>query len=280
MTSQLRLTAWKRNAGAAVSAVLAAAIAGCGGQSMSSPSANITGNWEFTAMATSGTTDAVPVSVSLPVFLTSNNGSVSGNVVLPPATALFCVASCCGGLLSEMDPSLTGTVDAKGDLTLGSTGPMGSPVFSMSGVVNGAAMSGGSFSLTGACGAQGTIAGTEYPAIDGTYTGSVASQNLGQNFTVTLVLNQSIGPNSSGFLGLTGTLSLSGYSCLTSTALQVSTSFVGNSFGGELNITAKEAFGYTGTLSADGKTIALTYGLAGAGGSCNADYGKGTLTLQ
>ena len=274
MTSQARAGCRGYITVAIVCASTVAGIAGCGGSSHSPLTpVTVTGNWEFSAAAaSSGTT-------SLPVYLLSNGADVWGTVVLPPEPQI-CVAGCCGGPLSGMDPSLTGTIDGNGNLKLGSASSSNSPVFTMSGMVSGATLSNGSFALTGACGTQGAITGTEYPAINGIYSGTVASQNLGQNFTVTMVLNQSNSPNSSGFLGLTGTLSVSGYSCLTSTALQVNTSFVGNTFGGELNITSKEGFGYAGTLSADGKTIALTYGLFGTSGSCNDDNGKGTLTLQ
>ena len=280
MTFHHRPMGLKVAAAVATFTAVAAGLIGCGGQSMPSSAMNITGNWELEATPAGSTTAANAVRVYLPVYLIANSGNVSGMVLLPPTPDLICAGNCCGGTLSAMNPSLTGTVDANGNLALGSANPPGAAVFNMKGMVSGATLSNGSFTLTGMCGAQGTMAGIEYPPIDGTYTGAMASQNLGQSFTVTLVLSQSSGPNASGFLGLTGSLSPTGYSCLASTALQVSTSFVGNSFGGQLNIATKESFGYTGTLSADGKTIAFTYGLVGGSGSCSGDYGKGTLTLQ
>ncbi len=73
---------------------------------------------------------------------------------------------------------------------------------------------------------------------------------------------------------------IAGYSCFPSTTSPVNTSFVGDNFGGYFDPVPKEAFGYNGTLSPDGKTLAFSYGFGGPTGNCSGDYGRGTLTLQ
>ncbi len=262
-------------------AVLAAGIAGCGSNSptMSDPpgsGANITGNWVFTANA--GASGIEPISI----YLASNAGSASGIAVLPPEPQICVAGGFCGGPLTVMNTSLTGTIDASGNLTLGSTAPGGVPVFAMAGTVSGTTMSNGSFTLTGTEGtiSQGSVAGVEYAALDGTYSGTVTSASTGQSFTVSALLNQSNGPNSSGLLGLTGTMTITGDSCVPSSAMAISTSFVGSGFQNGLNVTSSETLGVSGTLSPSGKTLAIQYGLSGASGSCSGDSAAGTLTLQ
>ena len=258
----------------------AAGITGCGGNSnvhsIPAPSpANITGNWELTASLTSG--GIAPIAV----YLTASSGSVSGIAFGPAATDNVCSADgCCGspiGFFSGV--ALSGTVDASGNLKLG-TAAAGNPVFAMTGAVSGSTLSNGSFTLGGACNTQGTITGVEYPALDGTYSGTLTSQVTGQSFTVSAILGQSSAPNSSGYLGLAGTGNVTGYSCISSAATPINTSYIGNYFNASLSPSSSETLGLLATLSPDGKTLAISYGFSLSGSRCNEDYGGGTLTLQ
>jgi hypothetical protein len=258
-------------------------IAGCGGNSQSPlpvqlpPS--ITGNWELTANVTPEGT--APIAI----YLTSNAGSVSGIAFGPPAFDLLVYPDgCVGSPLGTFNGVvLTGTVDTSGNLKLG-TAAGSSPAFAMTGTVSGATISSGSFTLecNNSAAAQGTITGVEYPALNGTYAGTLTSQVTGQSFTMTMAPNQSSAPNSNGVLSLTGTVNVSGYSYISPTAMSFPTgfTFVGNAFALDVYSSSGEALYLTATLSTDGKTLQVTYGTFPSGGGVTQDYGTGTLTLQ
>jgi hypothetical protein len=150
--------------------------------------------------------------------------------------------------------------------------------------VSGPAISNGTFSLAnGGCSPQGTVTGTEYPPLNGTYSGTLTSGRTGQSFAVSAALNQSSGPNSDGYLTLVGTVNVSGFPCVASggaAPFSLSTSYVGSYFNASLNPSPGATLFLTGTLSPDGKTLAVNYGFTLAGSSCNGDGGTGTLTLQ
>jgi len=259
----------------------ASLLAGCGANkpvTLSSPpgsTANITGNWELTANTTVG-------QASIGVYLTSNAGSVWGIAVGPLGTDNIAFGDGCVG--SPIGPfgaeALTGTVDADGNLKLGPPASGSPESFTMTSTVSGSTVSNGSFSLNCVSTVKGTITGTEYPPLEGTYSGTVTSQVTGQSFTMSATLDQSSAPNSDGYLGLTGTVGVTGYPCISSAAMPISSNFVGNEFWAGLNPAPNATLGWAGTLSPDGKTLAIGYGFTLNGSGCNGDFGTGTLTLQ
>lgn len=257
--------------------VCAVLLSGCGSKTPPHYSpANITGNWELTVKPADG-------SAGIAVYLTSNAGRVSGVAFGPPATDLLCSPDgCCGSPIGLFDEALTGTVDANGNLKLG-TAVAGNPVFAMTGVVSGPTLSNGSFTLAGTCITQGSVTGTEYPPLNGTYSGTLTSQTTGQSFTVSASINQSSGPNSNGYLSLGGTVNVSGNPCIASggaTPLSLNTTYVGSFFNASFAPSPGATLFLTGVLSPDGKTLAVNYGFTLADSSCNGDGGSGTLTLQ
>ncbi len=285
------MTSWERAAGGSRAALIVffalitGGFAGCASNghipttgSTSPPvSSYIPGDWEFTATNSSGW--AVPIGA----YLTSSGNSVSGTAWVQMAFPLDCTPECCGGPFYAFNNSLTGTLDSSGMLTLGSAVPNGGPVFTMTGTVSGATLTNGTFSLTGGCPDQGTMTGYALPVLNGTYAGTMTSQNTGQSFSLSATLQQSATLNSRGFLDVSGSATLSGYPCLTSatvaTPLDLNSGFLGNQFGVTMNASSGGAtLGLSGTLSQDGKTIAAAY--TAAGGGCQLDYGTGTLTLQ
>lgn len=285
MTSQVGATGKKHLIALKVFLSLAAgALIGCSASSpISTPNppaspANITGNWELLAAINGGG------NVPFGVYLTSTGGTVSGTAVPQIAFPTDCTPECCGGPFAEFNCSLTGTLDAKNNLTLGSTVPNGGPVFTMTGVVSGGTLTNGSFTLTGGCPAQGTMTGTEYPTLDGTYKGTVTSTSTGQSFAVSTTLDQSTALNSRGFFNVNGTATFTSYPCMTSAAaatpLDMNSGFLGNNFAVTMNAAPGGDLIVTGTLSPDGKTLDLTYYFILIGSSCNNDTGTGSLTLQ
>lgn len=269
------------------SVVLVMAAAGCGGSSWHSLPAQpnptgITGNWEFTASETSGTMPS-PVAVPLGVYLSASNGSVTGSAVPQSAFSTACQGGCCGGPFALFNSSLTGTLGANGQLTLSSTVPGGGPVFTMSAIVNGESLSNGSFTLTGTCAVQGTITGTAYPPLNGTYGGTMTSKDTGDSFTITTTLQQGTAVNARGFLNVNGTATLQGNACMSSATaampLEQNSGVLGNVFGVTMDAPQGGAtLALAGSLSQDGKTITASYTIGGGG--CVLDYGTGTLTLQ
>lgn len=265
-----------------VACVITCGVAGCGGtgSTMTPPNppptpANITGNWELAATPSSGW------QASIAVYLTSNAGSVSGIANGPAATDNVCIANgCCGSPIGVFNNvALIGTVDADGNLKL-STPAGGNPVFAMTGTTSGSTISNGSFMLSGTCTTQGAIAGTEYAPLDGTYAGTVTSQDTGKSYAVTTTLDQGSVPNSSGYLDLTGLVSVSGYPCISSGSTPISSTFLGDEFFAGANPSPNGTLGWSGILSSDGKTLGVDYGFTLSGSPCNDDYGTGTLTLQ
>lgn len=274
------MASWVRVAGASACALIfSLGFVSCGGvnnQTIGS-TPNITGNWEFTATETTGGT--VPMGVSL----IASGSAVTGTAVVQMAFPLDCVNGCCGGPFAEFSGSLTGTVDSQGDLKLQSTVPNGGPVFTMSAQASAGTLTGGSFTLTGPCPTQGTITGVEFPTLNGTYAGTMTSQDTGAAYNVATNLVQSTTPNDRGFYNVTATASVTGYPCFTAlteaTPLDLNSGFLGNQFAFTMNASPSGgSFSLSGALSPDGKTIAAVY-VAG-GGTCSLDLGTGTLTLQ
>jgi hypothetical protein len=268
-----------------VLSLTAGGLAGCNSTSKISTTdppntpANITGNWQFAAVSNSG--GSVPIAA----YLTSTSGAVSGTADVEKAFPDSCVLNgCCGGPFASFNPSLTGTIDAKNNLTLGSTVPNGGPVFTMTGTAVGGTLTNGSFTLTGSCPAQGTITGTEYPTLNGKYAGTLTSQMSGHSYAVSSTFDQSATLNSRGFFNVDGTVNFTGYPCMTSAAvatpLDMNSGFLGNNFTVTMNAVPSGNLIVSSTLSPDGKTLATTYFFILMGSSCNNDTGTGLLTLQ
>jgi hypothetical protein len=267
--------------------ILALALTGCVANAPISvsdppgPPANITGNWQFTA-SPSGS-GGIPIAA----YLAATNGAVSGSAVVESAFPQDCSSNgCCGGPFAEFNGSLNGTIDAEGNLKLGSAVPNGGPVFTMAGTVNSGTLAKGSFNLTGSgsCAAQGTMAGTEYPALNGTYSGKLTSQTTGQSFTISATFNQTGTLNSRGFFDVNGTANLSGYPCATSasvaTPLDLNSGFLGNNFAVTMNAVPGGTLILSGALSPNDTTMQTQYSFVQVGSSCNDDIGTGALTLQ
>ncbi|MGO9322917.1 MAG: hypothetical protein ACLP07_00010 [Terracidiphilus sp.] len=265
-----------------VACLITGSLVGCGGTSstLSPPTnpsapANMTGNWVLTVNPTAG--GNVPIAV----YLTSDAGSVSGLAVGPAATDLLVYPDGCVGSPIGMfsGVALSGTVDAEGNLKLG-TAANAKPSATMTGTVSGSSLANGSFAISGDCTTQGSMTGTEYPPVNGTYYGTVTSQVTGQSFTVAAIVDQSSTPNSAGLLTLTGTATVSGYSCVPPAATALSVSFVGGDFFVDLSNSPSGILGWSGSLSPDGKTLGINYGFSPASSACKEDFGTGMLTLQ
>jgi hypothetical protein len=270
------MTSWVRAAGSACALIFSFSLLGCSAANQLNPPetpSGVTGNWEFTAAP----------SYPMGAYLSASGTSVTGTAVMQMAFPLYCSPECCGGPFAEFNGTLTGTIDASGNLTVTSAVPNGGPVFTMSGKVANGALTNGSYTLTGGCPASGSFTGIEYPALNGTYAGTLTSADTGSSFTISTNLAQSSTMNSRGFFDVTSSATLSGYSCISSatgaTPLDQNSGLLGNQFavtmnGGQSGTTIS----LSGALSEDGKSINATY--VASGGNCKLDYGTGTLTWQ
>jgi hypothetical protein len=272
------MTSWVRASGpACVALIFSFSLLGCAASNppASNPPASpagVTGNWEFTAAP----------GYPMGAYLNASGSSVTGSAVMQMAFPLDCSPACCGGPFADFNGSLTGTIDSSGNLKLTSAVSNGGPVFTMSGQVANGSLTNGTYTLTGGCPASGAFTGAEYPALNGTYAGTLTSKDTGNSFTISTNLAQTT-INSRGFLDVTSSATLSGYPCMSSatgaTPLDENSGILGNQFGVGMNGNQSgTTFSLSGSLSQDGRTINASYTVGG--GSCTLDYGTGTLTFQ
>jgi hypothetical protein len=230
---------------------------------------NLTGDWGVTATSTvtAGST------FTIGVYLSSTQGSVSG------IAHVFTLTPC---YLPNLNVPLTGTIDTSGNISLVSS-TVANEVLTITGkTTNGTSLASGTYSVAGGClgGDKGTLAGGIVPAVTGTYSGSVHSLS-GITIGVVAQLMQTSVPDVNGFLHLSGTAAFTGSPCLTQASIATPTAdsnVIGLYDVTDFTIATPTTFILTnGTLSADGKTITITYDVIG--GMCSGDSGSGSLVL-
>jgi hypothetical protein len=139
----------------------------------------------------------------------------------------------------------------------------------------------GTYSLGGPCadGAAGTVVGTHYASLTGTYAGSINS-NAGQNLQ--LDLTQNTVATGDGTFFVTGTAALQGFDCFTSaTIAPYGGTVVGSSV--QLQFTTNESPSSTLALSGsfDPKADTMTVNsIQVSGGQCSGSLGGASLTRQ
>ena len=139
----------------------------------------------------------------------------------------------------------------------------------------------GTYSLGGPCanGETGTVVGTHYANLTGTYSGSLSS-NAGE--TVQLNLTQNKVATGDGTFFVTGSSKLQGFSCFTSGTIA---SYAGTVVGSavQLQFTTNDSSSSTLTLtgSIDPKADTFTVdSIQVSGGGCAGSLGGATLTHQ
>ena len=138
----------------------------------------------------------------------------------------------------------------------------------------------GTFSVGGGCsnGGGGTLTGTKFAPVNGTYTGSLSTTGAAQ--AVTLHLTQAPEGNGKGYSLLDGTASFSGVSCFAAAAVDQSGSFVsGSSIRITLLATDGESILLNGSFDAAAESISISSGII-SGGSCSGSVGSETFTLS
>jgi hypothetical protein len=132
----------------------------------------------------------------------------------------------------------------------------------------------GTYAVRGGCagGAAGTVTGTRYDALTGTYQGTLAG-----GASITLISTQDEYPNGSGYFPISGTANITGSSCLTSATIDENTSYV---IGSAVSLALVSPSGLrltiAGTFSTDATSVTVTSAVV-SGGSCSGTFGAGTL---
>ncbi len=247
------------------------------------PATGITGNWELTVTSTQ--TPYAGTTMPIGIYLAAAGNSVSGTAVI----SAVCPAFGCGWPTLAINPQLSGTIDANGNLVLTSTNANGM-IFSMTAKSMGTALENGTYTLSNSGVIdQGTVTGDWFPPLNGTYLGTVLSSNSGQSIGVTTTLNQTTTPDAKGIMRVTGSATITGEACFSAATMaglaQTYSALYGSYFVVNLVTTNNPSIFINefGVLSQDGKTIQFTYSVVDINGGkvCdNNDFSNSTLTLQ
>jgi hypothetical protein len=241
-----------------------------GGGSSGGPTISITGNWQFVATPTSG---ATPFS-NLAGFLNESGDSPTASNFLTAALqaqSTTCYAdsanvSLDGGVYGS-HVGLTSFSNADQILTVSAT---------MNAAGTGIA---GTYSITGGCadGEQGSLAGTLYSPLMGSYGGAVMGNNLSQS--IQLSLSQSAEGDGVGDSSVTGSATFQGFPCFSKGTINVPNGYVLGS-SANFTVSTNEAGGsqvvMTGTTNPSGDTLVLS-SINVVGGNCSGSVGEATL---
>jgi hypothetical protein len=243
------------------------ALAGCGGTAY--PVLN--GNWSMQA-----------VSSLLPSEPPQTfNGTLSSNG--NQATGILYFSNSCFGPQAVLQ--FSGSIAAESTLKITSQ-PYKNQVVFLTGTLStdGGLLTTGSYTVSAnnssqaSCdnGDNGSLSGARVANVQGTFKGNLASSVTQTTYPATAQLTQASGATN-GSYGVTGSVTLSGLSCFSSGTITA-----GSLIGNALSITAASgnaSLKLTGAVDAAGQNITIT-GYRLSGGSCTADSGTGTLTLQ
>ena len=271
---------------AATSLLILCAPLGCGGNvavpggspTPAPPDPNyvlLTGNWQFQATSTAGTSPFA----SFSGFIYEEGDDPGTNDVVTSAFQVVPSSGCydaavsvplkgtAQGLnLSERSFSVNGQF-----LTLTATRPN-----KTSGTLT------GTYTVAGGCanGAAGTVTGTKYAALTGTYAGSIDGASPAK--TLSLKLSQFTQGTGDGIFLISGSATLSGFACFTAASLSsIDGAVTGSS--AILNFTAndglKTPIQLAGTFDPTAKTLTLS-SITIPSGSCSGSYGTASLVAQ
>lgn len=233
----------------------------------------ITGNWVIQLTATSGGTPFTQFAGFIDEDQSATDGKNDATAALQGESPDACYA---GADVMPLFGNVTGATvyfysfDVNGQyFTINATKNTGSTQMT------------GTYSVAGGCdnGAAGTLTGTRYAVLNGTYSGSVTA-NAAE--TMNLKLTQNTGGTGAGTFFVSGSATFQGISCFTTgTMADTSGTILGNAV--QLAFTTNEANGsqviLAGTIDPTADTLTITSANI-QGGDCSASLGGATLTLQ
>jgi hypothetical protein len=273
---------------AAASMAAALCLAGCTLPTPISGATGITGNWEL--IATSTQTPFAGGANPIGIYLTASAGVVTGIPWVQeafPAISCSPITAACENPFEGVGGPMAGTIDAAGDLTLSSLAVYpNEPILTITGkIANNNTLAGATYTVTGIpFPDQGTVTGSMIAPVNGTYVGTVVSNYTGLSLGVSMTVAELPGPDSGGFLHLSGSANFTGSPCFSALTEAGPPATYSGMLGSSLTVNFVGATSPNvsvvalGTLSPDAKTIQFQYGVVGGG--CATDFGKGPLTLQ
>jgi hypothetical protein len=240
---------------------------------------SLTGNWVI-AVTTNNTAPA-PFSELRGYFDEATTGSAAGYPVKASLQLVTPSACYTGTLLVPMAGQVLGTA-----LQLSSFTVNGQFFFITSTVDATSTTFSGTYQVQDGCAgtlaSQGTVLGTRYANIEGTYAGTIMGSTPSATFS--LALKQNVQGNADGtFFFMNGTASITGLSCFTSGSL--SSSPVSTVLGNTVTLfftdpTTNAQVTVLGTFDTLAKTITVS-SISITGGSCaTPTLGTATLALQ
>ncbi len=237
------------------------------------PFVTITGNWEFTAKATAG---AVPFSVLSGFINEAGTSATESNYV----TMAFQVqSSTCYSNSPEISMQGGMMVDGMDLMSF----PVDSQTLTAHITKNAAAdQMTGTYDIKGGCadGEQGTLTGTLYAPLTGTYSGMISG--TGSSKAIQLTLAQDDQGTGDGHFYVTGTAAFTGFPCFSTGTISGENSFVTGS-SASLTVVTNEVSGSQLTLHGTFDPAADTLTVASmdvTGGNCAALTGGAVLTLK
>lgn len=240
-------------------------LSGCGGTVGTSlgqnSSISLTGNWQLVATATNGT----PAFSNFAGFINQPlNGGLTAVFQVEPGTCYL------GATTVPTSGTVTGT-----DVSLSSFSVNGQYIYITSTVNATNDQLTGTYQINGGCanGGTGTITGTRYAPLSGTYKGMLGSSSR----TATLSLTQGALGNGSGYSPVTGSATFSGISCFTTATLGANDGTVLGS-AAQLTFTATDGETVTliGSINPVADSLSISSGTV-SGGACSGPLGTGAL---
>lgn len=251
------------------------AVPGGGGGGTPTPVAGylfLTGNWEFQITPDTGTNAPF---TSMAGFI-NEQGQNPGN--LDQSTAVFQVAPAAG--CYDNIPVIPMSGNVQSTVASYSSFSVDGQYFSLKMTRNTAGNQlTGTYKDSGGCvkGVTGTVTGTRYSSLTGTYAGSIGSNAPAP--TVSVTTNQSGQGTGSGTTQLSGNATFTGFTCFTKGSIDIPDTYVlGSAVVLTVNTndpTHAQAI-LTGTFDSGATTISIT-SVNVTSGSCSGNYGTATL---
>lgn len=262
----------------------AIALIGCGGKGSGSgsssgggsgssggPAVDVTGNWQIQLTATNS---PAPISSMAGYLSQQGTGSSQYTTASLQAQTSGCFEDASTvpmyGQTSGSDVNLSSfTIDGQ-VLSINVQANTAGSQFS------------GTYSIAGGCadGASGSVAGTEYAPVTGTYTG--ATTGSAPAVTMSLSLSQDAGATGMGTFPLSGSATFTGISCFSAGTLSAEDgSVIGDSVTMQFttNGTDGSEIQMSGTINPAATTMTLS-SIQITGGNCSGALGSATLTRQ
>lgn len=273
-------------AGAAIALSFSLALIGCGGTvavpggggSTPTPVPGyifLTGNWQFQITPDAGTTAPF---TTMAGFI-NEQGQNPGN--FDESTAVFQIQPATGCYDNAPVIPLSGNV--QGTVAKYSGFSVNGQYFNLTMTRNTAGdQLTGTYKDSGGCvkGVTGTVTGTKYTALTGTYAGPIGANTPAP--TVSLTTTQGGQGTGDGVTEVGGNATFTGFTCFTKGSLSVGDSYVlGSAVVLTVNTndpTHAQAI-LTGTFDSGATTVAIT-SVQVTSGSCSGNYGASNLTKQ